>query len=113
MSEVEQLRNQLAAAEARERELSEELSRKAISRVKAETVEPQLSLSSRNGVAQLHKSGASLGLMVGALRAKLSAPILIAHASRSCSARSHRLSRSPHIRTSPPPSPSRCPTTTP
>ena len=68
LSEVEQLRSQLAAAEARERELSEELSRKAsqASRVKAESVEPQLSLSSRNGVAQLHKGGASLGLMVSA-----------------------------------------------
>ncbi|THG99519.1 hypothetical protein EW026_g2829 [Hermanssonia centrifuga] len=66
LSEVEQLRAQLAAAQDRERELSEELAHKAAARsapVKTETVEPQLSL--RNAPALPHKSGASLGLMVG------------------------------------------------
>lgn len=71
LSEVEQLRAQLAAAQLRERELSEELTKKASSqqsRVKTEAVEPELSLPNRNGSMQLpHKSGASLGLMVGAL----------------------------------------------
>lgn len=67
-SEVEQLRAQLAAAQERERELSEALSSSARSSVKAETMEPSLPLVSPRAPAQaLHKSGASLGLMVGAL----------------------------------------------
>ena len=67
LSEVEQLRAQLAAAQKREQELSEALSRKSVSptKVKAEAVEPQLSLStSRNPSQMLNKSSASLGLMV-------------------------------------------------
>jgi len=65
LSEVEQLRAQLAAAEARERELSEQLSRKEAEPVKPETVEPQLTLAPRAAPSQaIHKSGASLGLMV-------------------------------------------------
>lgn len=71
LSEVEQLRAQLAAAQKREQELSEALSHKAsrTSPVKSETVEPQLSVTpSRNPSQLLHKSSASLGLMVRLLR---------------------------------------------
>lgn len=67
LSEVEQLRAQLAEAQKREQELNEALSRKSTSpaKVKSEAVEPQLSLStSRNPSQMLNKSSASLGLMV-------------------------------------------------
>lgn len=69
LSEVEQLRAQLAAAEARARELNEELERKAevarVAPVKMETAEPILPLAPRAAPSQAtHKSGASLGLMV-------------------------------------------------
>ncbi|KAI0691510.1 hypothetical protein BC835DRAFT_1417077 [Cytidiella melzeri] len=65
LSEVEQLRARLAAAEERERELSEQLSRKEAEPVKPEVVEPQLTLAPRAAPSQaIHKSGASLGLMV-------------------------------------------------
>jgi hypothetical protein len=70
LSEVEQLRAQLAAAQQREQELSEALSHNTMqaSPVKSEVVEPQLSLSSSRHPSQiLHKSSASLGLMVCAL----------------------------------------------
>lgn len=65
VSEVEQLRRQLAAAQERERALNDELSRKAIVQpqpVKMETFEPEL--PSRAASVQPQKSGASLGLMV-------------------------------------------------
>ncbi|KAI0343500.1 hypothetical protein BDW22DRAFT_1428090 [Trametopsis cervina] len=65
LSEVEQLRAQLAAAEARERELNEQLSRKEAEPIKPEVVEPELTLAPRVAPSQaIHKSGASLGLMV-------------------------------------------------
>lgn len=65
LSEVEQLRAQLAAAEARERELSEQLTRKSEEPAKEATPEPELTLAPRVAPSQsLHKSGASLGLMV-------------------------------------------------
>lgn len=65
VSEVEQLRAQLAAAEARERELNEQLSRKSEEPTKEPTPEPELPLAPRVAPSQsLHKSGASLGLMV-------------------------------------------------
>ncbi|KAI0821126.1 hypothetical protein BC629DRAFT_427875 [Irpex lacteus] len=65
LSEVEQLRAQLAAAEARERELSEQLTRKSEEPAKEVTPEPELTLAPRVAPSQsLHKSGASLGLMV-------------------------------------------------
>ncbi|KAI0785855.1 hypothetical protein C8Q75DRAFT_794481 [Abortiporus biennis] len=67
VSEVEQLRRQLAAAQERERELSEKLSREAAVKpqpVKMETVEPILPISNRSASAQPQRSGASLGLMV-------------------------------------------------
>lgn len=70
LSEVEQLRARLAAMEARERELNEELQRKAAAAeaaasVKLEMPEPSLSLAPRAAPSQaIHKSGASLGLMV-------------------------------------------------
>ncbi|KAI0079815.1 hypothetical protein K474DRAFT_1673091 [Panus rudis PR-1116 ss-1] len=67
LSEVEQLRRQLARAQERERELNEELSRKeaAAQAVKMETVEPDFSAPSRSAsMPPQHKSGASLGLMV-------------------------------------------------
>ncbi|KAI0090676.1 hypothetical protein BDY19DRAFT_904951 [Irpex rosettiformis] len=65
LSEVEQLRAQLAAAEARERELSEQLTRKSEEPSRAPTPEPELPLVPRVAPSQsLHKSGASLGLMV-------------------------------------------------
>lgn len=65
VSEVEQLRRQLAAAEERERALSDQLSRNTIVQpqpVKMETFEPEL--PSRPASVQPQKSGASLGLMV-------------------------------------------------
>jgi len=67
LSEVEQLRRQLAAAEQRERELSAELSKTAAQSqpVKMEAFEPVLPLPSRSISTQPQtKSGASLGLMV-------------------------------------------------
>ena len=65
ISEVEQLRRELAAAQERERALNDQLSRKAIAQpqpVKMETFEPEL--PSRAASVQPQKSGASLGLMV-------------------------------------------------
>ncbi|THH18303.1 hypothetical protein EUX98_g8987 [Antrodiella citrinella] len=65
VSEVEQLRRQLAAAQERERALSAQLSQKAVARpqpVKMETFEPEM--PSRAASVQPQKSGASLGLMV-------------------------------------------------
>ncbi|KAH8103555.1 hypothetical protein BXZ70DRAFT_738829 [Cristinia sonorae] len=65
ISEVEQLRRQLAAAEERERALNDQLSRNAVAQpqpVKMETCEPEL--PSRAASVQPQKSGASLGLMV-------------------------------------------------
>ncbi|OCH91081.1 hypothetical protein OBBRIDRAFT_792695 [Obba rivulosa] len=68
LSEVEQLRAQLAAVQQRERELAAELSRSNASRpVKLEAVEPQLPAPTRGALAAPHKSeksGASFGLMV-------------------------------------------------
>lgn len=70
LSEIEELRVQLAAAGERELELSAELERQADSRqteVKAESADPQFPPSPicRNASVLLpHKSGASLGLMV-------------------------------------------------
>ncbi|GJE97299.1 bZIP domain-containing protein [Phanerochaete sordida] len=67
LSEVEQLRAQLAEAQRREQELNDALSQKSVlpAKVKAEAVEPQLSLStSRYPSQMLNKSSASLGLMV-------------------------------------------------
>ena len=67
LSEVEQLRAQLAAVQKREQELSEALSRNSTparsSNVKSEAVEPSLA-PSRNAAQMLNKSSASLGLMV-------------------------------------------------
>jgi len=65
VSEVEQLRRQLAAAQERERALSDQLTQKAVAHsqpVKMETYEPEL--PSRAASVQPQKSGASLGLMV-------------------------------------------------
>lgn len=67
VSEVELLRRQLAAAEERERELNEELSRKEAARsqpVKMEMVEDSPLPSRSASVQPQMKSGASLGLMV-------------------------------------------------
>jgi hypothetical protein len=62
VSEVEQLRAQLAAAEARERELNEQL-KKAEEPPKPEVVVPTLAPRAAPSQA-IHKSSASLGLMV-------------------------------------------------
>ncbi|KAF8911499.1 hypothetical protein CPB84DRAFT_1671792 [Gymnopilus junonius] len=67
VSEVEQLKAQLAAAEERERNLSAQLASTARDiPVKLEASDSQFSLSSpsRSNVSSAHKSGASLGLMV-------------------------------------------------
>ena len=69
VSEVEQLKAELAAAKERERTLSAQLATKSVtcdSPVKVEATEPDLSFSSavRPSVNSAHKSGASLGLMV-------------------------------------------------
>lgn len=67
LSEVEQLRAQLAAAEKRERELSAQLAIKTFPRdppVKVEASEVSLPLSSAPRSTAPVKSGASLGLMV-------------------------------------------------
>lgn len=66
LSEVEKLRAQLAAAEARERELNDQLSQKeATPVVKPESTEPELHLIPRAPSSQaIHKGGASIGLMV-------------------------------------------------
>lgn len=69
VSEIEQLRAQLAAAKDRERELSAELAAKCNdATVKVETADNQLSLSSTSrtisNIPSPHRSGASLGLMV-------------------------------------------------
>lgn len=67
ISEVEQLRAQLAAAEKRERELSAQLAIKAVPRdppIKVEASEVSLPLSSAPRSTAPLKSGASLGLMV-------------------------------------------------
>ncbi|KAF8161309.1 hypothetical protein B0H34DRAFT_653630 [Crassisporium funariophilum] len=69
VSEVEQLKAELAAAKERERSLSAQLLSTASAReapIKIEATEPQFSLSSppRSTVPSAHKSGASLGLMV-------------------------------------------------
>ena len=71
LSEVEQLRRQLAASKERERELSAELSRKSdthLQPVKMASYESDIELPSRSGTPQPpNKSGASLGLMVCSL----------------------------------------------
>lgn len=70
LSEIEQLRVQLAAAGERELELSAELERQAESRhapIKIEAAEPYFPPSTSTRAAPVsppHKSGASLGLMV-------------------------------------------------
>lgn len=69
VSEVEQLKAELAAAKERERTLSDQLATKAIARdvpIKVEATEPHFSFPSppRPTVTSAHKSGASLGLMV-------------------------------------------------
>ncbi|KAJ7594924.1 hypothetical protein C8J56DRAFT_927996 [Mycena floridula] len=66
VSEIEQLRAQLAAAQAREQELSAELNAKTVS-IKQEAPEPESFLFAtppRTSSLQPHKSAASLGLMV-------------------------------------------------
>jgi hypothetical protein len=75
LSEIEELRAQLAAAGERELELSAELERQAESRdapIKIESAEPHFPpspIARAAPVSSPHKSGASLGLMVsGALR---------------------------------------------
>ncbi|KAF8633338.1 hypothetical protein AX17_004510 [Amanita inopinata Kibby_2008] len=84
VTEVEQLRAQLAAAQDRERELSVELATKSASSdapIKVETADTQFSLSSpprsSSVIPSQHKSGASLGLMVllCALPTLLSMPV--------------------------------------
>lgn len=71
VSEIEQLRAQLAAARARELELSAELATKALApavpTIKVEAPEPQVPMvmPSRTSAPSPHRSGASLGLMVG------------------------------------------------
>ncbi|KAJ7188695.1 hypothetical protein C8R46DRAFT_28209 [Mycena filopes] len=68
VSEIEQLRAQLQAAEKRERELNAELTAKSASRdvppVKIEPSEPSFPLSPTPRMQSAHKSAASLGLMV-------------------------------------------------
>ncbi|KAJ7169059.1 hypothetical protein C8R43DRAFT_116152 [Mycena crocata] len=68
VSEIEQLRAQLQAAEERERELNAELTAKAashdVSPVKLEPSEPSFPLSPAPRMQSPHKSAASLGLMV-------------------------------------------------
>lgn len=69
VSEVEQLKAELAAAKERERTLSAQLATKSVISdppIKVEATEPDFSFSSptRPSVASAHKSGASLGLMV-------------------------------------------------
>jgi Rad3-related DNA helicase len=69
LSEIEQLRDQLAAAGERELELSAELERQAESRhaaIKLEAAEPHFppSMSRTAPVSSPHKPAASLGLMV-------------------------------------------------
>lgn len=69
VSEVEQLKAELAAAKERERTLNAQLATKATARdvpIKVEATEPHFSFSStpRPPVTSAHKSGASLGLMV-------------------------------------------------
>ncbi|KAF8806562.1 hypothetical protein BYT27DRAFT_7224311 [Phlegmacium glaucopus] len=69
VSEVEQLKAELAAVKERERTLSAQLATKATARdvpIKVEATEPHFSFSSppRPTVTSAHKSGASLGLMV-------------------------------------------------
>ncbi|KAJ7018348.1 hypothetical protein C8F04DRAFT_1016399 [Mycena alexandri] len=68
VSEIEQLRAQLQAAEKRERELNAELTAKSASRdvplVKIEPSEPSFALSPAPRMQSPHKSAASLGLMV-------------------------------------------------
>lgn len=74
VSEVEQLKAQLAAAEERERTLSAQLASTARDTpVKLEAPDSQFSLSSpsRSNVSSAHKSGASLGLMVSLIIAFL------------------------------------------
>ncbi|KAJ6631606.1 hypothetical protein B0H10DRAFT_1979581 [Mycena sp. CBHHK59/15] len=67
VSEIEQLRAQLQAAEERERELNAELTAKSASRdvppVKVEPSEPSFPLSPAPRMQPPHKSAASLGLM--------------------------------------------------
>ena len=70
VSEVEQLKAELAAAKERERTLSAQLATKSVAcdaPIKVEATEPNFSFSSpsRPSVTSAHKSGASLGLMVG------------------------------------------------
>jgi hypothetical protein len=71
LTEVEQLRAQLAAAEQRERELSDKLSQRPEQIVKLEHLEPEMHpgmAMSRSPSPALqnptHRSAASLGLMV-------------------------------------------------
>ena len=69
VSEVEQLKAELAAAKERERTLSAQLATKSVTSdapIKVEATEPDFSFSSpaRPSVTLAHKSGASLGLMV-------------------------------------------------
>jgi hypothetical protein len=66
LTEIEQLRAQLAAAEERERELNAKLERKTTTRdaaVKIESVEPEVP-SKPVSVSSPSKSGAGFGLMV-------------------------------------------------
>ena len=72
VSEIEELRAQLAAARDRERELSAELASKSASAeslIKIEAADAQFSLSPQSrassNISPSHRSGASLGLMVG------------------------------------------------
>lgn len=69
VSEVEQLKAELAAAKERERTLSAQLATKTVvpdTSIKVEATEPHFSFPSppRPTVNSAHKSGASLGLMV-------------------------------------------------
>lgn len=69
VSEVQQLREQLAALKERERTLSAQLA-SSNPVVKIEDTEPSLSSTSRSTsttVSSAHKSGASLGLMASAI----------------------------------------------
>jgi len=92
MSEVEQLRARLAAAEQRERELSSQLSKRPMP-VKTELSEPRLTTSpSRHPAfpAQLKssdKTSASLSLLVSLTPRRETCMSTDNHSHRSCSAR--------------------------
>lgn len=87
VSEVQQLRAQLAALKERERTLSAQLA-SSNPVVKVEDTEPSLSSSSRSSsttVSSAHKSGASLGLMASSILSHLFVPYVSNFFIRSCS----------------------------